>query len=197
MKDRFFYPIAAAVIGGMIYYALSFSGPAELVDANLYELSGKGLEQLFPSPGTTVQLANDPSGAVAYAVMGAHLDRASAEASAGVFGTLGSVHETSFAGNPIRITIRARKGRFEAASAMEAGYFTAGAGDSPWQAFSLEDDFSDHSFIFTPGAISEKGGTDFIGIWPDASGESGSIDVMSIRVEKIMDSVLRGASTDG
>ena len=197
MKDRFFYPIAAAVIGATIYYALSFSAPTEPVDENIYELTGIGLEQLFPSPGTTVQLANDPSGAVAYAVMGAHLNRANAEASAGVFGTLGSVHEASFAGNPIRITIRARKGRFEAASVMEAAYFSAGKGDSPWQAFILSDDFSDYSFIFTPGAITQKGGTDFVGVWPDASGKNGTIDVMSIRVEKIVEPELRGSSTDG
>ncbi|WP_371397187.1 hypothetical protein [Fretibacter rubidus] len=194
MKDRFFYPIAALIIGAMIYFALSLSVVSAPVDENIYELSGETLSQLFPSPGTTVQLANDPGGAVAYAVMGAHADRAGVEPSAGVFGTLGSVHEASFAGHPIRITIRARAGQFDPAGAMEAGYFTAGSGDSPWTSFTLTSDFSDHSFIFTPGEITQKGGTDFVGIWPDKSGKGGTIDVMSIRVEKIIEPVLRGVS---
>lgn len=194
MKDRFFYPLAALIIGGMIYFALSLSVASTPVDENIYELSGDSLSQLFPSPGTTVQLANDPGGAVAYAVMGAHSDRAGVEASAGVFGTLGPVHEASFAGSPIRITIRARKGQFDPALVMEAGYFTAGSGDSPWQSFTLGPDFSDHSFIFTPGEITQKGGTDFVGVWPDKAGKGGTIDVMSIRVEKILEPVLRGVS---
>lgn len=194
MKDRFFYPLAALMIGGIIYYALSFSVAERPVDPNIYELSGADLSALFPSPGTTMQLANDSSGAVAYAVLGAHLARVDAPPSAGVFGTLGAVHERNFAGHPIRITLRARQGQFSKSTRFEMGYFTAGAGDSEWATFYVGTEFSDFSFVFTP-AEAPLGGTDFIGIWPDESGAKGTIDVLSVRVEKIVEIGLRGASS--
>lgn len=198
MKDRYFYPFAAAVIAGMIYYALSFSVPSAPVDPDIYALSEDSLSELFPSPGTTVELAADGSGTVAYAVMGAQLRREDAPPSAGVFGTLGPVHEASFAEQDIRITVRARKGRVAPSSAFELAYFTAGVGDSAWQRFALGDEFSDHSFVFTPNAVQGKAGNDYIGIWPDPSGQKGSVDVLSVRVEKITKPTLRGgASTEG
>ena len=189
MKNWLFYPLSALVIVLMISYALSFSTVSEPVDPNIYELSSDSLTELFPSPGTTVQLANDTNGAVAYAVLTGQLNRENAPPSAGVFGTLGPVHEKNFAGAPIRITIRARQGQFDPSEAFEAAYFTSGAGDSGWQRFQLSPDFADYSFVFTPGVNDEKASTDFIGIWPDPSGRKLTLDLLSIRVEKIVDAL--------
>jgi len=67
---------------------------------------------------------------------------------------------------------------------MELGYFTTGVGDSGWKRFDLTESFADYSFDFTPNAPSGKG-NDYVGIWPDPSGEGGEIYVTSIKVERI------------
>jgi len=187
MKNWLFYPLSALIIAGMIVYALSFSTSSAPVDPNVFELSGDSLGELFPSPGTTMQLANDTNGAVAYAVLSGQLDRATAPASAGVFGTLGPVHEESFAGHAIRITVRARQGQLNPSETMDVAYFTAGAGDSAWQNYALSKDFTDYSFVFTPGPLNAKASTDFIGIWPSPKGQKRTIDLLSVRVERIID----------
>lgn len=187
MKDMFFYPLAALIIGGIIYYALSFRVDAAPVDPNIFDVSGTDLVELFPSPGTTVSLSADANGDTVLAILSAHTSRALSPPSAGVFGTLGPVHEASFGGKPVRITVRARAGRTTPSETFELGYFTAGAGDSEWQSFQISDDFTDHSFVYIPNPPRGEAGNDYVGIWPDPSGQNGTIEVMSVRVEKIVD----------
>lgn len=196
MKDRYFYPLAALIIGAMIYAALSFGQQKAPIDPNRYELSGDRLAALFPSPGTTLELAiPSADGPASHAVLAAHMRREEAPPSAGVFGTLGPEHEASFGGGDIRITVRARAAHSKPAEAMAVAYFSAGAGDSDWQKFTLTPEFTDHSFTYAPGQPSEKG-NDYIGIWPDIAGLQGRIEVMSIRVEKITQTALDDNEAD-
>ncbi|MGB0907537.1 MAG: hypothetical protein ACPGVT_08590 [Maricaulaceae bacterium] len=185
MKDIFFYPLAALIIGGMVYFALSFGADDGPANADLYELSGDSLTALFPSPGTTMQLASDGQNGGSYAVASSHMTRAEAPPSAGVFGTLGPAYEKNFGGQEIRITVRARYGRSNPALKFETAYFSSGAGDSEWQNYALTEKFADYSFLFTPGKPQGKKGNDYIGIWPDPTGQQGSIDIMSVRVERV------------
>lgn len=182
MKDRYFYPLAILIIGGMIAYSMSFQVDNTPANVDLYERQGIDLEELFPSPGTTVYMGS--FGEDSYAVLSAHMNRDTAVSSAGVFGTLGPAYESNFGGATIRITVRAKQGEISPSSAMELGYFTSGVGDSEWQIFELLDDYVDYSFDFTPNPPTEKG-NDYIGIWPDPSGKGGTIDVQSVRVERL------------
>jgi len=57
MKDRFFYPLAILIIGGMIAYALSFKADNTPSNVDIYERKGAELEALFPSPGTAAVIS--------------------------------------------------------------------------------------------------------------------------------------------
>lgn len=186
MKDMFFYPLASLVIGGMIYFALSFGGESGPENADIYSLDGDNLAALFPSPGTTLQLMGEVQNGGVYAVLAAHMTRAEAPPSAGVFGTLGPVYEKNFGEQTIRITVRARQGKANPALNFDIAYFTSGAGDSDWTTYTLTDQFKDYSFLFSPGKPQSKKGNDYIGIWPDPTGQQGTIEVMSVRVERVV-----------
>lgn len=189
MKDWFFYPIAIALIAGMVAYAMSFStvqtsdGP--LSDVVLME--GRGLQTLFAAEGTAFSIAGDVNNPSAYAVLSAHVSRANAPKSAGVFFTLGPEYEKKFASQNLRITVHARKGRSNPLNTFEFAYFTVGAGDSGWKEFALDNEFQDISFEFTPKLPVGDPGNDFVGIWPDKDGRSRTMDVKWIKVEIVKD----------
>ena len=172
MKDWIFYPIAVAFIAGMIAFAMSFGGPGEpggpLSDTVLIE--GRDLQTLFAAEGTAFSVAGDVNNPSAYAVLSAHVSRANAPQSAGVFMTLGPDYEKKFAGQNLRITAHARKGRSNPLDEFELAYFTAGAGDSGWKEFELENEFRDISFDFKPNLPVGDPSSDFVGIWPDKEG---------------------------
>lgn len=185
MKDMFFYPLAALLIGGMIYFALSLQVDNTPDNADIFVLEGEGLSQLFPSPGTTIKLSDTLVQSEKFVLLSAHMDRDLAPPSAGVFATLGSAYEASFGGSNIKITVRARQAAASPAAAMELGYFTDGSGDSEWQKMPLTAEYENYSFNFSP--LPPKGdGNDYVGIWPDAKGEGGAIEVKRVSVEKIL-----------
>ncbi len=182
MKDRFFYPLAALVIFGMIAFALSLKTVTTPSNVDIYERQGVDLADLFPSPGTTVRLSE--SGDDIYAVLSAHMTREIAPPSSGVFGTLGPAYEANFGGADIVITVRARQSKTTPSTKMELGYFTTGVGDSGWKPFVLSNEFVDYSFEFSPNPPLDEG-IDYVGIWPDPEGKGGMIDVQSVKVERL------------
>jgi len=191
MKDVVFYPVVIALIGGSIAFALSFGGKYATVDERDiiqtgYVVEGVDLSRLMSAQGTSYDIAGDASNPAAYAVMAAHMTGEKAGASAGVFATLGPAYEKAMAGQTLRITVRARKGRSNPSDRFQVGYFTVGAGDSQWQSFNPGQDFADYSFTFKPGLPEGEPGNDYLGIWPDPSGDSGTIDVerMSVTIVK-------------
>lgn len=191
MKDIVFYPIVIVLIGCSIVFALSFGGGYATVDERQiaevgYVVEGEYLSRLTSAPGTSYDIAGDANNPAAYAVLAAHMTQEQAGASAGVFATLGPAYEKALAGQTVRIAVRARKGRSNPSDSFQVGYFTAGAGDSEWQSFDLGQDFEDYSFTFRPGLPEGDPGNDYLGIWPDPSGDSGTIDVerMTVKIVK-------------
>jgi len=182
MKDRFFYPLAALVVFAMIAFALSLKTDTTPSNVDVYERQRADLVDLFPSPGTTVRLSE--TGDDIYAVLSAHMTREIAPPSSGVFGTLGPAYEANFGGATITITVRARQSKIAPSAKMELGYFTTGVGDSGWKPFELSNEYVDYSFEFSPNPPLEEG-IDYVGIWPDPDGKGGSIDVQSVRVERL------------
>lgn len=148
-----------------------------------YTLEGDALRALVASPGTTVDYAQDQQLTGEYSIAAAHMLRREAPPSAGVFAELGPVYEAAFAENNLKITVRARAGKDRAAESFTVNYYSAGAGDSAPQTFAPTDEFQDYSFNFRPNAPRGDPGTDFVGIWPDVSGKSGTLEIERIRVE--------------
>ena len=182
MKDRYFYPLAAVIIGAMIAYALSFTVDTRPSNVDIFERQGADLDVLFPSPGTTVNL--EVSSDMVYAKLSAHMNREIAPPSAGVFATLGPDYESNFGGATIRITVRAKAGETTPSATMELGYFTADVGSSGWRTFELADSYADYSFDYSPNKPSGKG-NNYLGIWPDSSGQGSEVFVQSVKVERL------------
>lgn len=183
MKDIVFYPLILAVVAAIVVFALNMGGervrlsPADIARQG-YGLSGTALVDLTASPGT--ELTVNSEGASALMVQA----RADAVPSAGVFLTIPPVAEATFAGRPITITWRIRRG--EGFGAVELGYFTLGAGDLAWQTVEIDEGFQDVVQTFTPGPNDEpnsKDGFDYAGLWPGV-GDPDSVPVIikSVRV---------------
>lgn len=185
MKDWLFYPFAMLIIGGMIAYALSFATPTGADTATEFKLEGETLSTLFPAEGTSFSIAGDANNPNAYAVLSAHIAKELAPPSAGVFATLGPSWEKKFAGQNIRVTIHARKGRANPVDRFQFAYFTDGAGSSGWQTFDLSSEFQDISFEFTPGLPNGDPSSDYVGIWPDPNGRQRTMDVKWLKVETV------------
>lgn len=190
MSDRFFYPFVVLLIGAIIAAALFAGGPirtpaktpAQIVETG-YEVQGEALRNLINSPGTTVNFALDNDGKVSNAVMAAHLGKAEAPPSAGVFVTLGPAYETAFGGKELEITVRAKAGAENPSETFTAQYFTSGTGDSRPEPMNLTGQYQDYSFTFTPKPSAGEPSADYIGIWPSLDGQKRTMDVESIRVK--------------
>lgn len=189
MKDWLFYPIAMALVAGMIAYAMSFS-TVERQDGPLPDfvlIEGRDLQTFFAADGTSYSIAGDVNNPSAYAVLSAHVSRANAPPSAGVFLTLSPAYEKKFAGQNLRVTVHARQGRSNPLDQFEFGYFTAGAGSSGWLVLELENEFRDISFDYMPGLPNGDPSNDFVGIWPDKEGRNRTMDVKWLKIEILKD----------
>ncbi len=183
MKDWQFYPLIIAFVVAMVAYALSLADYDNAARASGLTLEGESLSGLYAAEGLSYSIASEINNPAAYAVLSAHVSREKAPKSAGIFVTLGPKDEKAFAGQLLRITVTARKGRTAPLERFDAAYFTAGAGDSAWQTFELSNEFSDYAFEFTPNFPTGDPGNDFVGIWPDVDGEERTMDVKAISIE--------------
>jgi len=190
MRDMFFFPLAALFVAGIIYFALNAGGEAETrsdaeVLQNGYVMSGPDFVALTASPGTNFIAPDVETGEPNYAVLSAQMAREKAQASIGVFATLGPQYEKVFAERNIEITVRARKSDSQPSGSFEAGYYTLDAGSSGWKTFELTDNFEDYMFNFRPGLPQDEAEIDYLGIWPSPKGENKSIDVERITVKVV------------
>jgi len=187
LKDRFFYPLALALIAGMIWFALSLSTRTKLTDAciwhNGYITQGEDLVTLTASPGTIYDYIGATPMDPAHVVAMTQIPRRDAPASAGVFAALGPDYERAFAGQKIRLTVRARQGRKNPLTAFDMGYFTAGAGDSGWRRRTLTPDWKDYVLDFSPKTPNGDPDLDYFGIWPGEAGEQETMDIEFMRVD--------------
>lgn len=187
IKDRFFYPIALAFMAGMIWFALSKSSVTKLSDAciwhNGFITQGEDLITLTASPGTTYEYRGATQNDPAHVVMMTQIPRKDAPPSAGVFAALGPDYERAFAGQKIRITVRARQGRKTPLAEFDMGYFTAGAGDSQWRRRTLTPDWADYVLDFAPKPPNGDPDLDYAGVWPGEAGEQETMDVEYIKID--------------
>ena len=183
MKDWLFYPLMIALVAGMIAYALSLAKYEEVDGEAGLVIEGRALSPLYAAPGTSYSMAGDNVNPFAYAVLSAHVSRANAPSSAGVFLTLGPNDKKVFSNKNLRVTINARQGRANPLDSFEFRYFGKGAGNR-WRPFELTREFSEYSFDFKSGNADLKV-SDYVGIWPDTAGRGRTMDVKWLKVEII------------
>ena len=187
LKDRFFYPLALALIAAMIWFALSRSSVTKLSDACIWQngfvTQGEDLITLTASPGTTYEYVGATPNDPAYVIAMTQIPRRDAPPSAGVFAALGPDYERALAGQKIRITISARQGRKNPLDQFDMGYFTAGAGDSGWRRRTLGPDWQDYTLDFSPKPPNGDPDLDYMGIWPGDAGEQQAMDIASMKID--------------
>lgn len=189
LKDRFFYPIALALIAAMIWFALSRSTTTKLTDACIWQngfiTQGEDLVTLTASPGTTYDYVGATPSVPAHIVAWTQIARRNATPSAGVFASLGPDYERAFASQNIRMTVRARQGRKNPLETFDMGYFTGGVGDSGWSRRSLTSEWQDYVLEFKPNPPNADPDVDYLGVWPGDSGELKTMNIEFIKVELI------------
>lgn len=187
LKDRFFYPLAAVLVAGMIAFALSLGERIDLTDREIwdkgYTMQGEDLVRLTAQPGTQAVFVGAAGGEAAYARLTSTAARDSLPPGPGVFAPLGPQYERAFATRNLRMTITARASRIKPLEAFDMGYFSAGSGDSGWKRRELTEDWSDYTMEFRPGALTERQGLDHFSIWPGEMAELLNMDVKYMRID--------------
>lgn len=187
LKDRFFYPVALAVIAAMIWFALSRSSAVKLSDACIWQngfiSQGEDLITLTASPGTAYEYVGATPTDPAHIIARTEIPRREAPASAGIFAALGPDYERAFAGQQIRVTVRARQGRKNPLEEFDMGYFTAGAGDSGWRRRVLNPQWQDYVLDFAPKPPNADPDIDYLGVWPGEAGEQKTMDIEFMKVD--------------
>lgn len=187
LKDRFFYPLALALIAGMIWFALSRAQLSDIISADVcksgYTVEGEDLAFLQAGPGTNYNYFAPQRDNPAYVSLYSHIARDKANPpSAGVFVSIGYQYAQVFHGKTIRMTIRARAGRRNPLDNFDAGYFSLAAGTTDWQRFDLTDNYQDYSFDFSPRKTEATLDIDYFGIWPGVEGKQTTMDVEKFQV---------------
>ncbi len=194
MKDWQFYPLAMALTGAMIWFALSLADHTETPQSSVFVVEGRTLSTLFAAEGTSYSIASDTLNPNAYAVLSAHVSRENAPPSAGVFVTLSPAYRALYATQPLKVTIMARKGRASPLENFDVAYLSTDKGSSGWQTFELTNAFEAFSFVFTPQAPQSEGGSDYVGFWPDVDGKSRTMDLKWIRVQPVSETTNDGVA---
>ena len=187
LKDRFFYPIALALIAGIIWIALSQAEISNIISADVcksgYTVEGEDLMLLEAGPGTNYDYFGAQGENAAYVSLYSHIARDKADPpSAGVFAPIGYLYAQVFHGKTIRMTIRAKAGRRNPLDSFDTGYFSLTAGATQWQKFDLTDSFQDFSFDFSPRKVEPTEDIDYFGIWPGVEGKQTVMDVEKFQV---------------
>lgn len=187
MKDRYYFPLAALIVAGIIGYALSVGGTRISTKTDIVEngflMKGENLASLTASPGTGMKLSIATGAEGIYAIMSAQQSHAKSPPSVGVFATLGPEFEQAFAGKKLKISARVRRGQNNPSEQFEMGYFSVNAGDSGWIAFDAPEDFETFEFEFTPRVSKDEPSVDYYGIWPAPDGFNQTVDVAWMKVE--------------
>ena len=188
LKDRYFYPLAAVIVAGMIAFALSFGERIDLTDREIwddgYTMQGEDLARLTAQPGTQAVFVAEAGGETAYSRLTSTAARATLPTDKpGVFAPLGPQYERAFATRKLRMTITARASRINPLDHFDMGYFSAGSGDSRLIRKELTTDWEDYVFEFSPGALTENQGLDHFSVWPGETAELLNMDVKYMHVE--------------
>ena len=189
LKDIFFYPLAALIIGAMIFGALSFGDyevlTPENIRANGFTVEGPDLATLTAAPGTNYEYIAETVNTPSHARLVTTLARDVAPSSQGIFAVLNSDYESAFENRHLRLTITARSSVHNGLADFDMSYFTTNAGATGWQRKTLTQDWSDYVLDFKFGALKGESDLSYFSIWPGITGEPLTMDVSKMHIEII------------
>jgi hypothetical protein len=182
LPDWAFYPLAAAVTGGMVAGALAFGDATqrtpEQIRAEGMVYEGDTLNALTTGNGleASVLIEGDTSFLRITAARGPF----DGMQSAGAFFALSPDELEALQGHRIRLSFDVRAGGDQPAEGVRFNLFLPGIGQNGWTRYPVGEDFETVTFdISPPTCVWDHG---YIGIWPDWDFERNTIDLRRVEL---------------
>ncbi len=189
MRDRLFFPVAAALAGAFILLALNPfaervpTGPVSAGGRNPMDLKIEGAElhRFLPGNYDGLDVINGENGQPPVLRITRKASEDYLDPRSGPHLVLAEDLEIAFEKRKIEIQIEARSAGDFPASEFQADYFAKTEFESGWQKFELTPEFKTYSFTYTPPAHGESLGYDYVGLRPVAPDKQRVMEIRSIR----------------
>lgn len=203
MRDRHFFPLAAAVAAAFVFTALqpfahrAPSGPLSGGGRNAEDVTALGdeLHRFVPGNYDGLAVVDTPEGKIL------RITRLATEGyedpRSGPHIVLAEDLEYAFESRPIEVIIEARAAADSGASRFQVNYLAKPEGESGWKEFDLTHEFQPYSFTFDVPAYIGSEGNDYFGIRPDVPDKKRVMEVRSVRFRTIGPKKARPAAQPG
>ncbi len=192
MRDRIFFPLAGVLVILMVFVALQpgigrLPTGAVAGDGISYDrivIEGRYLNKVIAGGDARTRLLRTPERGYVLQIdaeAGALLEAPEL----GPHFRLAPDIEVQFSGRKIRATVRARPAPDQGAMRIWANYSAGRAGESGWQTFSLQPEFTDFTFEYQVPVMSGEQGVDYFGIRPVVPEKRRGILVERITLERL------------
>lgn len=189
MRDRLFFPLAAALAGAFIFMALNPlaervpTGPLSAGGRNPMDLKVEGAElhRFLSGNYDGVEFINGEAGQPPLLRITRKAGEDYLDPRSGPHIVLAEDLEYAFEKRKIEIEIEARSAGDFPAEQFEADYFAKAEFESGWQKFSLTPEFKTYTFTYTPPTRGESEGYDYLGVRPVTPDKQRTMEVRSIR----------------
>lgn len=192
MPDRFFFPLAGALVLLMVYLGIQPgigqlpTGPVAGDGTNYDRLviDGTYLNKVIAGgEARTKLLRTQDSGYVLQ--VDAAKDALDVEPELGPHFRLAPDIETQMSGRTIRVTVRARPASQQPAAQIQVNYSAGRVGQSGWRVFDLKTGSAEYSFEYAVPVMSGEQGVDYIGVRPVVTEGRRGVLVDAVIVERL------------
>ena len=182
LPDWAFFPVAAALAGGMVLGALSFGesnhrSAAEII-AEGVSYAGPELAQITLGNGLSAEFLNENDRD--FVRITAERGPFDGIQSAGAFYTLTPEELRALQGHRIHIRVTMRQPDDEAAEGVRLAFFVPGIGQDAWDRRAISDTFVAYEKdVAAPSCAWDYG---YVGIWPDWRSGANRADIQSVEL---------------
>jgi hypothetical protein len=188
MRDRLFFPAAAALAGVFIFMALNPlaerlpTGPVSGGGRNVMDLKVEGdeLHRFVAGNYNGIAFAHAADGQPPLLRITRKAGEDYQDPRSGAHLILAEDLEYAYEKRKIEIQIEARSAGDFPASQFEADYFAKAEFETGWQKFNLTPEFKTYSFTFDAPARGETEGYDYLGIRPIAPDKQRTMEIRSV-----------------
>jgi len=193
MRDRYFFPLAAALAAAFVLTALQPfvdrlpTGPCSAGGRNAEDVTcaGKELHRFVPGSFDGITYITPPDGGAPFLRITRLADEAYEDPRSGPNLALAEDLEYAFESRLVEVVIEARSVGDFAASQFEADYFAKSEGESGWKRFDLTPEFKLYAFTFDVPPRGDTAGNDYIAIRPVAPDKRRVMEVRSVRIHAV------------
>lgn len=189
MKDWVFFPFILALASAIVYTALTWGGEEPNYAAGGTWTVEKGeLDNLTVSDGTTLRMNGVDS-----AIMRANYTSKQIRAQ-GIFTTVAGGLANSYQDKDLEIVIRAKKAARNPAKEFQIAFLAIPSikGSFSWKNFEPSDEYQNFVIPTKLGKFPKETGVFpaiYLGIWPDAEGKGGGIEVESFVIRPVINRI--------